>query len=481
MSSPTDLVTLSLAIDNPSFRPGETVTALLHASTSHPEHVELQDMEIVFSGIERVDTSWVSPEYRRGVNPINLDKRRVQRHVVQSKLQATTQGTFNDSNLRRFLIRFMLPSWLPPSFKGIAVRYSYLIEASVNYFSYAERIDPDAPPEARSLKRTPITASVRLPLRIWPHRDFGLCIEKNGSVSSINIADSGDSLGGIPEGGSNKGDAFPVLRPDEVPLKCWEVGPGTTVEDAIGHIIKLGTGMTGNGALSESHHYSPRLQVQQQRDGGSGRLTSDAGSEISHEDASVVPSEKSKQSSLSMARQITSEAERPVFFSAAVGSMELPAGNGGPRTFSLRIENLPLVVVCIHPPLTGSLKPGVNFAGTLEFPSSGSGGGPAPLRCMMVTVLLETEEKVEKSWQPARRSSSGNALRRVHDEYVEVTADTACTHFVFSLSPEATPTFETPLVSMLWVLRFLFVAQHVDTGRMEQLTWTLPIYVTPPT
>lgn len=101
----SELVKLSLATNSQAFRPGETVTALLHASTSMPDHVELQEMEVVFVGIERVDTSWVSPSYRKGAPSINTDKRRVQRHVLRSRLQAATQGSFSDSNLRRFLIR----------------------------------------------------------------------------------------------------------------------------------------------------------------------------------------------------------------------------------------------------------------------------------------------------------------------------------------------------------------------------------------
>ena len=98
-------VQLSLATALPAYRPGETVTALLHASTSLPQDVELQEVEVLFTGIERVDTSWVSPSYRMDVPAINTDRRRVQRHIVLSKLQAATQGNFSDSNLRRFLFR----------------------------------------------------------------------------------------------------------------------------------------------------------------------------------------------------------------------------------------------------------------------------------------------------------------------------------------------------------------------------------------
>ena len=105
-----------------------------------------QEVEIEFAGIERVDASWVLPAYRRSTAPINSDKRKVgtfatrwskciwvllhcsgrligwrvlitadagcalhllqvQRYVVQSRLQAATQGTFSDLSLRRFVVR----------------------------------------------------------------------------------------------------------------------------------------------------------------------------------------------------------------------------------------------------------------------------------------------------------------------------------------------------------------------------------------
>lgn len=207
-------VACSLALAANACRPGDTVTALLQVSCSQPESVELQvgpvsqcgatwasgvscpaalaaaaceilwgcacrqpngaaqlnlhpparpvlldvqQVEIEFAGIERVDASWVMPTYRRSTPPINSDKRKVratelhvassshsvlshrcmpgltvapalwpllrlttsrcwspallpclpqvQRYVVQSRLQAATQGTFSDLTLRRFVVR----------------------------------------------------------------------------------------------------------------------------------------------------------------------------------------------------------------------------------------------------------------------------------------------------------------------------------------------------------------------------------------
>lgn len=95
---------LQLTTAAAAYRPGDTVFALLQASSRGA--VELQEVELLFTGVERVDTSWVSAAYRRDVPPINADKRHLQRHVVQSRLQAATQGTLGGSKDRKFVIRF---------------------------------------------------------------------------------------------------------------------------------------------------------------------------------------------------------------------------------------------------------------------------------------------------------------------------------------------------------------------------------------
>ena len=91
------------------FRGGEVVTALLQVSAPQPEAVELQEIEIECSGLERVDGSWVSPAYRAAAPPLATDRRKALRHVFHSRLQAATQGGFADSNLRRFIVRCRTP------------------------------------------------------------------------------------------------------------------------------------------------------------------------------------------------------------------------------------------------------------------------------------------------------------------------------------------------------------------------------------
>lgn len=116
-------------------------------------------------------------------------------------------------------------------------------------------------------------------------------------------------------------------------------------------------------------------------------------------------------------------------------------------------------------------------------------------------ILLETEEVVEAPWRRQVQSSGTGAIRRVYDEHLEVTADTSCTHFLFTIPPDAAASFQTPLVQLRWLLRFQFTASMAPVpagaaagavggaareewsplqGRLEQLTWALPVVVLAP-
>jgi hypothetical protein len=185
------------------------------------EHLT-QEVEVEFTGIERIDTSWVQPAYRQSTPPINNDKRKVwqssaavagslegpghcfrlvclipprkqlpsapdwylllltlqvQRHVVQSRLQAATQGTFSDLSLRRFVVRFTLPAWLPPTFRGTAVRYLYYLQAVVRYRPALPQHSDGSSSEAggaaangAALAASSSAVVTRTLLQVWPLR-----------------------------------------------------------------------------------------------------------------------------------------------------------------------------------------------------------------------------------------------------------------------------------------------------------------------
>jgi hypothetical protein len=95
--------------------------------------------------------------------------------------------------------------------------------------------------------------------------------------------------------------------------------------------------------------------------------------------------------------------------------------------------------------------------------------------------MLESEEVVN---QPYSHSKAGDAaMRKLHCEQQEVTEHLLACSFVFTLPPNACPSFKTPMVSHRWLLRFeLSLATPTSGGKVasEQLVWTLPLVVFPP-
>src|SRR5690242_16600811 len=78
--------------------PGESLTAVLEVFAPTP--LALVELDVSFVGIERVDKAWVSPEWRAEVKPLNTDRRRVQRPLVDAGLCAACQSDALSTPLR---------------------------------------------------------------------------------------------------------------------------------------------------------------------------------------------------------------------------------------------------------------------------------------------------------------------------------------------------------------------------------------------
>ncbi|GAB4820682.1 hypothetical protein N2152v2_007728 [Parachlorella kessleri] len=490
---------LHLTTSATSFKPGDTVIALLQAS-SGASPVELLEVELQFAGVERVDTSWVSPAYRKDVAPINADKRHLQRHVVFSRLQAATQGTLGGSRFRKFVVRFALPTTLPPSFKGTAVRVSYTLTASVHYRqSLGGEVSEPSTPEASTTSFGPseaaeqqqlegtvtpdgiTTSTVQLPVHIWPLK------AESDSWQPTSLAAAPASQ-----------EPLPLITSDDMTIKCWEIGPGTGVQEAIAHICRLvaqsSSEATSSGAGSGGEAGTQHGEAREPSDPGDSSASEEGGNDVGRPAAS--PRQVQRQHSLPLARQSTSQSEgltTPLTAVQVDPSAVL-------RSYALRIGEHAIARVSLHPPPEGALYPGATLGGTLELlhpdgPASDSGkeadrqAGAAAAgvpRCMQVLILLETEERLAPQWRPAGKA--GNVIRRVYEEQLDLTADIASTHFVFTVPPGSQANFSTPLLQLQWVLRFQFTASTARQGgspnplqgKIDQLTWALPLHVGAP-
>lgn len=102
-------------------------------------------------------------------------------------------------------------------------------------------------------------------------------------------------------------------------------------------------------------------------------------------------------------------------------------------------------------------------------------------------ILLETEERIAQQWRAAGKAGAG-VIRRVYEEQLDLTADLACTHFMFTVPPDGQANFSGPLLALQWVLRFQFTAStprrsgggNPLAGKIDQLSWALPLHVGAP-
>lgn len=100
-------------------------------------------------------------------------------------------------------------------------------------------------------------------------------------------------------------------------------------------------------------------------------------------------------------------------------------------------------------------------------------------------MLLETEEAVAPQSCTSLRPNH-NIIRKVWDEWQQLTPDTVLTHFTFTVPSNGPPSFATPVVSLRWLLRFQFTAGISSSGwglfgsggtKVQEITWTLPFSV----
>ena len=170
--------------------------------------------------------------------------------------------------------RFTLPAWLPPTFFGTAVRYAYFLQATVKYQAVTQQQQQDGSGDgvpngtAAAAAGGDDRAAIRVPLHLWPVRpDGGTALERASSA-----------LGGESSGGVASGESLlsPAIQSVDVPIKCWEIGPGTEVSDAVAHIAKL--------AAQPSRPASPGPRRPLAAPDGD-----DSRSEISHEFAGEEP------------------------------------------------------------------------------------------------------------------------------------------------------------------------------------------------
>ncbi|KAK9814302.1 hypothetical protein WJX72_003654 [[Myrmecia] bisecta] len=424
---------LHLRLDRPSYRPGDVVTATLQIATDAlpGTAIHVDALTVQAFGSERVDPSWVSPAYHAGTVVVEQDSRRITRDIFRTQPKHVLAHCQLAGLARRsFMLRLKLPDALPPTFRGGAARFSYALEARLQYsvepevinntganvsrqgsagrlgfLRYSSSVDSHGAGTTAVQQRVQKECLAKLPVLVWPFKGTSESIDRRAVAAPSS----------------------PVQ--DEAPVLHYQMG------------------CSGSDLL------------------------------LSCEEVLDLPAAPPRDGDL-----------------LAAPSPSYAGDNSLSRSFALRIGASPLVRLGVHEPLDGPLRLGSTLAGTLDFRASHEAAilhQQSP-KCAQVIILLETEECVCSPWQVARRAHAAPGLvRKVYDEHQELTMDTLLSHFIFSIPYDAPASFSTELLNLRWLLRFEFTAipssapggwQQLSrpVQKPEQITWVLPLVVQPP-
>eukprot|EP00210_Caulerpa_lentillifera_P005491 g5251.t1 len=398
-------------------------------------------------GIEIIDPNWIAPEYWSSNSRRGKETRRITRTLFKSQPSQILERLvfLGPGCVKQYTVSCTLPNNLPPSFKGTSVRYSYELEVLVNY-------------------------------RSTVYNERALLQKKYNNHDPSDVLTCKKLFNILPF--TTQGDEVPKLdvcfqsENDEVVLMQWS-------------------------EILDDDKTSSRSTT------GSSKIVSE-NSEESASTSHLVLTSASYQDSRSVSRFSLPESEMsyahvPVARTASsnltrelsLNSQMLLGSSISNQLYNLRLGKETLVLFSFNPSMATVLCPGATLGGVLHLSEIQTPNGEVK-SCQSFTVMLETEEEVHDEWKPMKmKQREEQVIRRLHCEHVECTNDVLMTNFMFTIPSNAPPSFQTPLVTLRWILRFEFLVgspfSWIDSDEVgssienstETLNWELPIVVHP--
>lgn len=153
--------TLKVETDKQVYRPGDPVIVTIQISNPSNEYSFLMErLGFEIRGIEKLDTQWFVTQ-----KPMPGSRQRRGEHVFidSSTPILVANQIINARASKSYVVRTMLPSIIPPSYKGSNIRYLYYVRSSVTGgWLILEN------GQSRTEPTNDVTdLEVRVPLQIW--------------------------------------------------------------------------------------------------------------------------------------------------------------------------------------------------------------------------------------------------------------------------------------------------------------------------
>mmetsp|Transcript_21272 Transcript_21272/g.46656 ORF Transcript_21272/g.46656 Transcript_21272/m.46656 type:complete len:540 (-) Transcript_21272:86-1705(-) len=511
---PPAKLSLCAELSHPSFWPGQTLGATINLeapqagkqSSTPPQSVRLISLVAQCIGFERKDSLWIrgsttAPSGDAVGTSAAMSKGE---RVVFKSAAANLLGacTLPPGGRRWFEVQAALPAMLPPSHRGTAVRWRYSLVITAS-------IDTSLEGSKEGISKEIV---VRKPFRVWPTNVGGPHTSPQVSFDSTDLEFDAHirwrevvptplALPNSPQGGNTPAWTLGILSTQGASSSAATPVGRAGVPDGWDHAGSGGTFLTadevhGNSLglppdvaplpledrepLAETSR-SPASKFAQAHsvnnsngEHGNGRAA-ERSDTATVSDEAVPASKPSKRPDLEPSSTLSSERPAPL----------LLGGFTTGRTYNMSIGNDPLVRFTPKE-ASAEYALGGTVAGTLTFHHSVD--GEQVWQCAQVLVTLETEEVIPPQHVVTSSAGGDGVIRKVHDEFHEVTFDALETHFLFSIPPDAEVTFSTSLVQLRWLLRFEFVALSVQPGHkapittstdVNRMSWRMPVVVRP--
>ncbi|XP_058743379.1 uncharacterized protein LOC131616143 [Vicia villosa] len=476
------LPALKLETDKQVYRPGDPVIITIQISNpSNAYSFLMERLSFEIRGIEKLDTQWFVTQKAL---PGSRQRRGEHVFVDSSTPILVANQIINAGASKSYVVRTMLPSIIPPSYKGSNIRYLYYVRSAITGgWLILEN------GQSRSEPTKDVTdLEVRIPLQIWvnqksngfpkdddivPLTTVQLDIfwkEMDGDADWVRANDIDD---GVDEDYDSSRDDISSVSSYNPTKENMYRGYGSSLS------LRSSSARSLNRDALEGHRTSlssnialPRLSVAE--------VLSDSGADaLSTQKSFAMEQQK-------FGKQFSAEDDAGVSSSPEAGGVESLSSEGfiRGRSYNIRLDDQ--ILLKFSPKNSDSTYYFSDMiGGTLTFFHE-----EGARRCLEISVTLETSETINRRFvHPSRRNSP--TITKVQSDHHEVVADLLQTSFLFSVPMDGPMTFSTPHVSVQWVLRFEFYTtpKFVDwtkyehpllIERREKTEWVLPITVHAP-
>uniref|UniRef100_A0A5B6YMQ9 Reduced growth phenotype protein 1 n=1 Tax=Davidia involucrata TaxID=16924 RepID=A0A5B6YMQ9_DAVIN len=490
------LPSLKLQTDKDVYRPGDPV--LVTIEIRNPPGVTdeegkslcsllIERLSFEIKGIEKLDSQWFITQ-----KPLPDSKQRRGEYVFMdcSTTSIVSNQIVSSGATKTYVVRTFLPSIIPPSYRGAAIRYLYYVRSTLS----GQYLILDKGHTHRESIRDLAELEARIPLQIWvTQKTNGLLIEEGRTdviVPALAIfldvywkemdgdsdwARANETYDGVEEGYESSRDEISSVSSYNLTKENIHKAFGSSLSlqsSAARSSIKDATYLEERTSISS--YMPPRLSVAEVLyDSGGDGLSPQKSSAI------VSPSQPLKHTK----SLFTDDDSR---LPSVPGTVEPVASEGfiRGRSYNIRLDDQ--VLLRFSPKTSDSTYYFSDMiGGTLTFFHE-----EEARRCLELSITLEMSETISRRFvHPSRRHSP--TITKVQSDHHEVVADLVQTSFLFSIPMDGPMSFSTPHVSVQWALRFEFFTtpKNVDWTRFEhplliegrdKSEWVLPITVHAP-